>query len=83
MTTDKVRIIDKKGDARFVMPHIAKNKSLMKSYGYRVEDLNTKEEEIAIQASEVDKGEDDLGFQDLTAIEVPKGKPGRKPNLKK
>lgn len=79
----KVRVINKKGEVKFIMPHIAKDKKIMSSYGYRIEDLSAKTE------SKVNNGSNNAGESndplDLlnTGTEKLKGKRGRKPNAKK
>lgn len=44
MGLKKIRIIDKQGKAKFVMPHIANDSKLMASYGFTIEDPSLKEE---------------------------------------
>ncbi len=44
MRVRKIRIIDTKGNARFVMPHIANDSKLMSSYGFKIEDPSLKKE---------------------------------------
>jgi hypothetical protein len=48
MESEKVRIIDKKGQPRFVMSHIANDKKLMRNYGFTVQDLKVKKEPATI-----------------------------------
>jgi hypothetical protein len=95
MSSEKVRIINEKGEARLVMPHIARDKKIMKSYGYRIQDLKEKESEAA-KYVECAVNEMMAGFQnnieqnqeahllDLLEVRQPeKPQRGRKPNVKK
>jgi hypothetical protein len=40
----KTRVIDKSGNVRWVMPHIANNEILMKQMGFKIQHLESKEE---------------------------------------
>jgi hypothetical protein len=84
----KIRVIDKKGNARWVIPVIANNDKLMKSYGFKIQDLNVKEEEKPVEVdplvfdgmgkeipNETLIGEDGIGE---IPEEKPKVKTGRK-----
>lgn len=85
----KVRILNTKtGHVKYVMPHIANNTKLMKSYGFIIQDLAEKREVIGWEETRSYAAQlpviTEVFEGDLLAPELPKekAKPGRKPGTK-